>query len=426
MCKNPDSVVSEKYFLGSSLLAMHSSIKDVLKNDFSVVFQDAINYYLAIIMCMPGNVYWLDKNCRTIGCNQNVLDMFGLKSLDDFLGLSFEDMAIIGQWSKDQALSFKRDTLEVLATGKAKFNVEEPPIPGADGSMVYFLTTRVPLFDAAGEVIGIVGISTDITQRKKTELELITLKQEAEAASRAKTQFLANMSHDMLSPLSGILLAAEAMSENKELPQEAIEMSRMISSAGKQLKRFFTSCLDLSKLEMEEWASTTSVFSLRKLIQDIYDLYLPRAKGTGLDLSVDCDLAVPDAVQGHRDSLYRALLNLTGNALKFTQKGSVTLRVLCGDVIDEGHITILFEVEDTGMGIPEDKFKIIFEKLQRLTPAYSSDIEGSGIGLYIVDQFIKRMGGSIHVDSELGKGSRFTVSVPMSIVRGASVDESEA
>ena len=291
------------------------------------------------------------------------------------------------------------------------------------GEVRYIKDHSFPIFDTSNIHIGFAGIARDVTEEVLMARKLLVSKNAAEAANRAKTEFLANMSHDMKTPLSGIVTTAEVIANDPTSQERDRQFAAIISVSGKQLGEFFTSCLNLSKLEMEEWVSMTSVFCLRKLVQDIYDLYLPKAKGAGLDLSVICDLTIPDAVQGHRDSLYRALLNLMGNALKFTQKGSVTLRVLCGEVIDEEHTRILFEVEDTGIGIPEDKFKVIFEKLQRLTPAYSSNIEGSGIGLYIVDQFIKRMGGSIHVDSELGKGSKFTVSVPMSIARGVPIDE---
>ena len=117
--------------------------------------------------------------------------------------------------------------------------------------------------------------------------------------------------------------------------------------------------------------------SITKLVQDIYALYLPKAIGAGLSLSIICDPNLPEAVDGHHDSLYRALLNLVGNALKFTIQGCVTIRAYC-EHIDEHHATIIFDIIDTGMGIPEDKFQLIFEKLQRLTPAYSGNIEGSG------------------------------------------------
>lgn len=376
-----------------------------------------IKYLEKVLAATGGNVYWLDKNCVYQGCNDNVAHMLGLKSGKDIAGLTDRDLHHFGRWGIEQAQSFLADDLEVIRTGKPKSSVEEPIIFDKNGQPVFFYTTRTPIFDDNGEIIGIVGTSTDITSLKKAQKDLMLAKQQAEAANRAKTEFLANMSHDMLSPLAGILLAAESINQNTELPEEVSRMSSMISAAGNQIKRLFTSCLDLSKLEMEEWASVKSVFPIHQIVQNIYDLYLPKAVGSGLSLSVFCDPNLPEAVEGHQDSLFRALLNLTGNALKFTQNGGVTIRAMRGEQIDKERTTIVLEVEDTGMGIPKDKFKIIFEKLQRLNPSYSSNIEGSGIGLYIVDQFIRRMGGNIHVESEVGKGSKFTVSIPMLIAR---------
>lgn len=285
------------------------------------------------------------------------------------------------------------------------------------GNDAVYLTRKIPLHNQEGLIVGILGISIDITTRKLDEQILLLAKEKAEAASRAKTEFLANMSHDMVSPLSGMLIAADAIISNDRALKEDRQMASIIFAAGKQLKSFFTSCLDLSKLEMEHWLSRTSIFSITQLVKDIQDLYLPKAMENKLSLFVECAPNLPDAVEGHYDALYRALLNLTGNALKFTKAGRVTVRAFCTDGPDDQHSMIHLQVQDTGMGIPQDKYEVIFEKLQRLTPAYSSNIEGSGIGLYIVDQFVKRMGGTIQVESEVGRGSTFTVLVPLRLAK---------
>jgi len=122
--------------------------------------------YESIIASMPGNVYWLDQNGNAIGCNNNVLKMFGFKSLAEFKGLTFEEMGKKGNWSQQATQSFKRDTLEVIRTGKAKLNIEEPAIPGADGKLIHFLTSRVPLYNHDNTIIGVIGISIDITNHK--------------------------------------------------------------------------------------------------------------------------------------------------------------------------------------------------------------------------------------------------------------------
>ena len=128
-----------------------------------------IDYYEAIISNMPGNVYWLDKNGITIGCNKNVLDMFGFSSIEQFRGLSFEKMAEICGWTKEAEEKFKSDTMHVIMTGEPILNSEEPPIKHNDGRWQYFLTSRVPVFDKKNNVVSVIGISIDISDRKESE-----------------------------------------------------------------------------------------------------------------------------------------------------------------------------------------------------------------------------------------------------------------
>ena len=161
------------------------------------IIQPMMSYYDSIIGCMPGNVYWMNQHCRTMGCNKNVLNMLGLASQEDFKDLGFEDLARIGKWSSDAALAFRRDTLEVIRTGRPKLNLEELPIPHHDGRVIYFLTNRVPLLDATGQIIGMVGISFDITDRKLAEEQLREALTKVETLSKAKTEFITNMSHDV-------------------------------------------------------------------------------------------------------------------------------------------------------------------------------------------------------------------------------------
>jgi signal transduction histidine kinase len=132
---------------------------------------------------------------------------------------------------------------------------------------------------------------------------------------------------------------------------------------------------------------------------------------------MDYDPHLPQRLIGHRGSIYRVVLNLIGNALKFTEQGEVILRAFLVATNQNNSIEVGITVQDTGPGIPEDKQEIIFEKLRRLTPSYKGKIEGSGIGLYIVDQYVKNMDGRVKVESQLGQGSAFTVFVPMTVVK---------
>lgn len=364
-----------------------------------------------IIRVIPYCIFWKDNRLIFQGCNLQFAQQFGYNDVKDIIGKTDNDFA----WSKnDLKEKYNADDLYVIDTGNSLINIEEEQIQ-IDGSIATLLVSKVPIKNKFGDIIGILGTYNNITYLKKIENTLRSEKEKAEAASRAKTEFLGSISHDMKSPLVGIVSSADIIAYDQKMPEKARYFSTVISDSGKQLESFFTSCLDLSKMEMEEWASRSSVFSIKKLMDDVHSLYLPRAMSSHLALQVEYDETLPQSVEGHRDSLYRVLLNLVGNALKFTEKGSVTLRAFRGESIDNQNVNVIFEVQDTGVGIPEDKHKVIFEKLRRLTPSYESKIEGSGIGLYIVDQYIKRMGGSIEVKSKVGDGSTFIVTVPLKI-----------
>lgn len=372
---------------------------------------DLEKFYLKqLVDNIPEFLFWKDKNSVFLGCNKNFASMAGLSSPREIVGKTDYDLP----WSKEESDSYRTDDLQVIQSGQGKYNIEESQT-NKFGEVTTLLTNKIPLYDQQGNISGVVGIYANITELKNTQLRLEKEKIRAEDASRAKTEFLGSISHDMKSPLVGIVSSADIIAYDQQMPEKARYFTTVISDSGKQLESFFTSCLDLSKMEMEEWASRTSIFSIKKLLDDVHSLYLPKAMSSHLALQIEYDETLPQSVEGHRDSLYRVLLNLVGNALKFTEKGGIILRALRGESIDNQNVNVIFEVQDTGCGIPEDKHKVIFEKLRRLTPSYESKIEGSGIGLYIVDQYVKRMGGSIEVTSKVGDGSTFIVTVPLKI-----------
>jgi two-component system aerobic respiration control sensor histidine kinase ArcB len=418
--------VNKTKALQEVLLSKYSNLVRVSPEDLesleSVV--DAIdNYYTEVIACMPGNVYWLDKHAICVGCNQNVADMFGLKSPKALKGLSFEEMAALGNWTSEAMQFFKQDTLEVVRTGKAKLNIEEPPIPNQAGQLIYFLTSRVPLLDAKGEVAGVVGISIDITERKKMEEQLRVSKRLAEAANRAKSEFLLNMSHDIKTPLSGILSFAEYLSS--QVPEHLREFSQDILGAGKQLMQFFENCMELSKLESHSITLQEETFSVEQLLHEILTLLRPAIKAKDLGLYVNYAEKKPLYFLGSRVTLYRILLNLVGNAVKFTQEGSITVGVELDENTTSDTAILKFTVADTGIGIPTNKQRFIFEKFSRITPSYEGVYEGQGIGLYIVREFVEAMGGVIHLKSKEKRGSEFTVLIPLkeaSLIDNAHTD----
>lgn len=371
------------------------------------------NYYDKIISHMPGNVYWLDGNATCIGCNKNVLDMFGLTSVKQFRGLSFEEMGQLGNWTPAATQSFKNDTLEVVRTGQPRLGVEEPPIPHADGRVIYFLTSRVPVFDTKGSVIAVVGISIDITDRKEMEIALKAEKEKAELANRTKSEFIKNMSHDVKTPLSGIIGMANLLTKAVDEKQR-IECATSIEEAAQQLMTFFENCLDMSRADTREVIFVKESFNLKNLLNQLAQLFQPSIKNKGLVFAIEYPEDMPQSFIGSSAAIYRVLLNLIGNAIKFTHDGSIKISVSYSQGNPSKNMVKL-AVEDTGIGIPAEKQKLIFEQYTRIFPSYEGIYEGAGIGLYLVEKFVKAMEGEIQLESQEGKGSRFSIFLPLEV-----------
>lgn len=383
--------------------------------DFSseYIIQNITTYYEDIINCMPGNVYWLDKKTRIVGCNQNVLEMFGVKNIAELKGSNFINMGKLGKWSALATESFKRNTLQVIKTGQPILNIEELPIPHHNGKMIHFLTSRVPLFDRQGNVIGIVGISTDITELKATQAALKTAKEQAEAISEAKSEFVANMSHDVKTPLSGIIGLAELLTYH--LKGEQLHLAQILMDSGKQLLSFFDNCLDVFKLDNPNLTFVPESFQLSSVIKKIIDLFQPAIDAKGLEINTHLSSSIPPFLYGNQTGLFRIILNLISNAVKFTPQGSISIYGNTMRTTSANMIMLKITIIDTGIGIARDKQKIIFERFTRLTPSYKGIYEGNGIGLSIIQKLVKIMGGKIKLKSEINQGSKFTLYLPFEL-----------
>lgn len=372
------------------------------------------SYYENLIAHMPGNVYWLDRNCVTLGCNDNVVKLVGLQSRQEFIGITYEKMGELAGWTEGQAQSFKKDDMEVMTSGAAKFSVEEPPLYDQQGNPVYYLSNRVPLRDSNNNIIGVVGISIDITKEKQIRQQLEKAKEEAEAANQIKSEFIANMSHDLRTPLTGILGMAEIIEEQTN--DDAIkESARQLMQASHVLLNLLNDIIEITKASSNEIPTLSKKFSLNIIVDNIYDLSLPSAKHKGLTIKLNYDRNIPEYLIGDPTKINRIILNIVGNAIKFTQQGDIKIRVKLLKQ-DEHQATVKIIVEDTGIGIPKDKQEIIFSRFTRLQPSYKGVYKGSGLGLTIAKQFMEEIGGKIYVRSELGKGSRFSCVIPLSLV----------
>jgi signal transduction histidine kinase/CheY-like chemotaxis protein len=253
----------------------------------------------------------------------------------------------------------------------------------------------------------------DITARRRTEQQVVS----AEAESRAKSGFLAMMSHEIRTPMNGVLGLAGALFDT-ELTELQSTTVAAIQDSGNGLLRILNDILDFSKLEAGQMQLEEVPFSPATLTEDPFSLLGPKATAKGLKIDVRCDDGLPDALLGDAGRLRQVLLNLVSNAIKFTERGSVTIRLTCPER-DDRMATIVWNITDTGIGIPPDRIDELFGEFFQADASITRRFGGSGLGLAISRRLIEQMGGRIAVRSEPGEGSSFEVTLRLPITEPA-------
>jgi signal transduction histidine kinase/CheY-like chemotaxis protein len=246
----------------------------------------------------------------------------------------------------------------------------------------------------------------------------LVARDQAEAANRAKSAFLASMSHELRTPLNAILGITQLMRTDPSATLEQRKTLDIINRSGQHLLGLINDVLDLAKVESGRAVVLAAPFNPRTLVDDVAILMRQRAEAKGLRLDVVIPPDLPPAISADEGKLRQVLLNLVGNAVKFTARGGITLRVAHRALEDGRRVTLTFEIQDTGPGIPRDDRERIFEPFVQL--AHESDQVGTGLGLGIARQFVQLMGGSIAVESDPGTGSTFRIDVPAEVTDAPS------
>ncbi len=276
-----------------------------------------------------------------------------------------------------------------------------------DGSPIWAHLTVSLQFDAAGKPAYCIKIIQDISERKQLEHELRQAKELAEAANRAKDEFLANVSHEIRTPMNAILGMTE-LALDTPLADYQRQHLKTVKSAADNLLAILNDLLDYSKIEAGRLELDPADFSLRATLADTLRTLAIRAHTKRLEMVCDVKSDVPDALVGDASRLRQVLLNLIGNAIKFTDHGEVVLRVECGgDAPLEDELQLRFAVSDTGIGVPRDKQETIFRAFEQEDSSTARRYGGTGLGLAIAARLVALMGGTITVESDFGRGSTF-------------------
>ena len=292
----------------------------------------------------------------------------------------------------------------------------ESEMPFDDGRRLWIRWTQRAIKDDERSTMEYQAVGHDITERKEAEAALLRAKEAAESADRAKSEFLAIVSHELRTPINAIIGFSKMLfSTNLNLDQR--EQVEMINSSGLALEKIIADILNLSKIDSGKIDIEHAPFSLRQCVQDICAFFAPKARSLALALDSKVDPGVPEIVNSDESRIRQILTNLVGNALKFTERGGVTLEVSCarGEPVEPGSkrrvARLFFAVKDTGIGIPADKLAHLFLPFSQVDTSSTRRRGGTGLGLIISKRLCELMGGTISVESRPAEGSTFRFSI---------------
>ena len=387
----------------------------------------------SIINFLPDATSVIDKEGRVISWNQSMEKMTGVKA-EQILGKGDYEYAlpfygerrpvlIDAVRGSDQNFEKKYESIKRQEDGTLE---AEAYIPDLRGNEAYLLGSASALYDSNGNYWGAIESIRDITERKRAEEDLQMAKEKAESATQAKSEFLANMSHEIRTPMNAVI-GMTGFLLDEDLTKSQREYVEIIRSSGDTLLTIINNILDLTKIEMEMIELERQPFDLHDCLDVSLDMVAADAKRKGLDIDYNFVDHTPTVVLGDPTRINQILINLLNNAVKFTEKGKITISV-SGRGVEDGDYEIHFAVKDTGIGVPEDKMGRLFQSFSQVDASTARRYGGTGLGLAISKRLAELMGGKMWALSEVGKGSTFhftilvepTLSGPIEIGRPAS------
>lgn len=382
------------------------SIRDITqRKKMQITLEESERNLRGILDNLQETFYRTDVNGKLLIISPSVSRLLDY-NVEELLGTKLADLYVD---PKGRTLFLKE-----LSDGHGKATDYIAALKKKDGSTVWVSTNAQYYYDEHGDILGVEGTSRDITERKTFEEKLIQANNEAHQANQAKSQFLATINHEIRNPMNGIIVSSELLGHT-ELSAQQQRYITSIKESGETLFQLIDDVLDLSKIESGKITLKKAPFQLKKLIESLQDTTLYQLHRSEVNLQFLIDPAIPEHLEGDAQRLKQVLLNLLGNAIKFTQQGKIILSAKIHSQKAES-ILIHFEIEDTGIGFPQELQQTIFEPFFQIEQSHTKgSFKGTGLGLPISKQLVNLMGGNLTASSQPGEGSKFSFDLEFTI-----------
>ncbi|MBF0189345.1 MAG: response regulator, partial [Magnetococcales bacterium] len=398
--KTPYWYTGTRVEIGGEVFLSGMGLDITERREFEAAQREQLLFLSTLINAMPYPIFFKDSSLRYQGCNDQFAAFLG-REKREILGKTVFELA-----PEHLANTYHASDLELLESGDVQ--IYESQVEDREGNRRNVLFHKATFSSNSGKDTGIVGAILDITERKMLEEELIHQKERAEAADRAKSKFLATMSHEIRTPLNTIIGIGDMMAEAVTAPEQQHYISAH-NRASESLLALINDILDLSKIEAGQMVLEPVSFDLGELIEATLDILSITAQDKGIDLLHTIDPETPLRIEADAQRLRQILLNLIGNAVKFTPQGRVEVRVGLSEDGQQHHFTI----SDTGIGISLDKLEHIFKPFTQADDTRTRLFGGTGLGLSICRRLVTAMGGRIWAESVVNAGSRFLFTLPL-------------